>query len=132
MSQTATLILTHGKIHTLERQNPQVEAVAIANGKITATGSHDRIMSFATDGTQVVDLQGHTVIPGLNDSHLHLIRGGLNYNWNCVGKAYRRWRTRCACSKSRLTERHRRNGCAWWAAGANSSLPNVACQPSKN
>lgn len=34
MSQTATLILTHGKIHTLERQNPQVEAVAIANGKI--------------------------------------------------------------------------------------------------
>ncbi len=80
MSQTATLILTHGKIHTLERQNPQVEAVAIANGKILATGSHDRIMSFATDGTQVVDLQGHTVIPGLNDSHLHLIRGGLNYN----------------------------------------------------
>lgn len=80
MSQTATLILTHGKIHTLEKQSPQVEAVAIANGKILATGSHDRIMSFATEGTQVVDLQGHTVIPGLNDSHLHLIRGGLNYN----------------------------------------------------
>ena len=34
MSQTATLILTHGKIHTLDRQRPQVEAVAIANGKI--------------------------------------------------------------------------------------------------
>lgn len=80
MSQTATLILTHGKIHTLEKQSPQVEAVAIANGKILATGSHDRVMSFATDGTQIVDLQGHTVIPGLNDSHLHLIRGGLNYN----------------------------------------------------
>ena len=52
----------------------------IAYGKILATGSSDRIMSFAAQGTQIVDLQGHTVIPGLNDSHLHLIRGGLNYN----------------------------------------------------
>lgn len=42
MSQTATLILTHGKIHTLDRQRPQVEAVAIANGKILATASHER------------------------------------------------------------------------------------------
>ncbi len=37
-------------------------------------------MTFAAEGTQIVDLKGHTVIPGLNDSHLHLIRGGLNYN----------------------------------------------------
>lgn len=37
-------------------------------------------MSYAGDETQIVDLKGHTVIPGLNDSHLHLIRGGLNYN----------------------------------------------------
>lgn len=80
MSQTATLILTNGRIHTLDRTNPLTEAIAIANGKILATGSRDRIMSFAAQGTQIVDLQGHTVIPGLNDSHLHLIRGGLNYN----------------------------------------------------
>nr|VXZ88064.1 Uncharacterised protein [Klebsiella pneumoniae] len=38
------------------------EAVAIADGKIVATGSHDRIMSFAAEGTQIVDLKGHTVI----------------------------------------------------------------------
>jgi predicted amidohydrolase YtcJ len=80
MSQTATLILTKGQIHTLDRENPLTEAVAIANGKILATGNHDRIMSYATLGTQVIDLKGSTVIPGLNDSHLHLIRGGLNYN----------------------------------------------------
>ncbi len=49
MSQTATLILTHGQIHTLDRANP-AEAVAIADGKIVATGSHDRIMSFAAEG----------------------------------------------------------------------------------
>jgi len=80
MSQTATLILTHGRVHTLDRQNPLADAVAIADGKILAVGSHDRIMSFAADGTQIIDLKGHTAIPGLNDSHLHLIRGGLNYN----------------------------------------------------
>jgi predicted amidohydrolase YtcJ len=80
MSHTATLILTKGKIHTLDRENPLVEAVAIADGKILATGSHDHILSYATDATQVIDLRGQTAIPGLNDSHLHLIRGGLNYN----------------------------------------------------
>lgn len=80
MSQKATLILNQGRIHTLDRQHPLVEAVAIANGKILATGSNDQMMSYAGEGTQIVDLKGHTVIPGLNDSHLHLIRGGLNYN----------------------------------------------------
>ena len=80
MSHTASLILTHGKIHTLDSQCPHAEAVAIKDGKILATGSHDQMMGLAADGTQVVDLKGHTVIPGLNDSHLHLIRGGLNYN----------------------------------------------------
>lgn len=39
MSQTATLILTNGRIHTLDRTNPLTEAIAIANGKILATGS---------------------------------------------------------------------------------------------
>lgn len=79
MSQTATLILTHGQIHTLDRANPGGSR-GHRRRKIVATGSHDRIMSFAAEGTQIVDLKGHTVIPGLNDSHLHLIRGGLNYN----------------------------------------------------
>ena len=59
MSQTATLILTHGQIHTSIVRIP-AEAVAIADGKIVATGSHDRIMSFAAEGTQIVDLKGHT------------------------------------------------------------------------
>jgi len=41
----------------------------------------------------VIDLQGRRVIPGLNDSHLHVIRGGLNYNMECAGTACPRWRT---------------------------------------
>jgi len=80
MPQTATLILTQGQIHTLDAKQPRADAVAIANGKILAVGSDAQMMSYAGEGTQIIDLHGHTVIPGLNDSHLHLIRGGLNYN----------------------------------------------------
>lgn len=80
MSQNASLILTNGQFHTLDRENPRVDAVAIKDGKILAASSIAKVMSFAGDETQIVDLKGHTVIPGLNDSHLHLIRGGLNYN----------------------------------------------------
>ena len=80
MSQSASLILTNGQFHTLDSEAPLAEAVAIKDGKIIAVGNESWVMSFASGETQRVDLQGHTVIPGLNDSHLHLIRGGLNYN----------------------------------------------------
>ncbi|MCS0585145.1 amidohydrolase [Massilia pinisoli] len=76
----ADLILTNGRFHTLDRSNPQADAVAIADGRFVAVGSAADVMRHRGDSTRVVDLDGHTVIPGLNDSHLHLIRGGLNYN----------------------------------------------------
>ncbi len=80
MTETASLILMNGNVHTLDSENPQAQAVAIKDGKILAVGSNDYVLSFAGEGTQQVDLQGQTLVPGLNDSHLHLIRGGLNYN----------------------------------------------------
>ena len=76
----ADLILTNGRFHTLDRSNPQAEAVAIADGRFLAVGAAAAVMRHRGDATRVVDLDGHTAIPGLNDSHLHLIRGGLNYN----------------------------------------------------
>ncbi|PYU47642.1 MAG: amidohydrolase [Acidobacteria bacterium] len=57
-----------------------VEAVAISAGKISAAGNDDEILRLRETGTQVIDANRHTVIPGLNDSHMHPIRGGLNYN----------------------------------------------------
>jgi len=57
-----------------------VEAVAIGNGKIIATGKNDEILRQRGPETKVIDGMGRTVIPGLNDSHMHPIRGGLNYN----------------------------------------------------
>ena len=57
-----------------------VEAVAISAGKISAAGKNEDILRLREAGTQVIDGQHRTVIPGLNDSHMHPIRGGLNYN----------------------------------------------------
>jgi predicted amidohydrolase YtcJ len=77
---TDPLILFNGCFHTVDRANPQASAVAIADGKFLAVGDNDEVMRHRTAGSKVIDLNGRTVIPGLNDSHMHLIRGGLNYN----------------------------------------------------
>jgi len=76
----STLILFNGCFHTVDRQNPQASAVAIRHGKFLAVGDTDEVMRHRTPDSQVIDLNGRTVVPGLNDSHMHLIRGGLNYN----------------------------------------------------
>jgi predicted amidohydrolase YtcJ len=76
----ADLILTNGKIATMAREGEFVQAVAVKDGKVLATGSNAQILKLKRDATQVIDAGGRTVIPGLNDSHLHVIREGLNYN----------------------------------------------------
>src|SRR4051812_22904789 len=79
-SAKADLILHNGKITTLDPKQPEVTALAIAGGKILATGPDADIMKLSSSATKLIDLNKRRVIPGLNDSHLHLIRGGLNYN----------------------------------------------------
>ena len=76
----ADLIIKNGRIATQDERRSVVEAAAIKNGRFIAVGSERDVMATRGDRTQIIDLQGRTVIPGLNDSHLHLIRGGLNYN----------------------------------------------------
>jgi len=76
----APLILINGKFATLDRARPQASAVAMQDGRFLAVGDQEHVMRFKQAGSRVIDLNGRTVIPGLNDSHLHLIRGGLNYN----------------------------------------------------
>ncbi|MGE0717772.1 MAG: amidohydrolase family protein, partial [Alphaproteobacteria bacterium] len=74
------IILTNGKVTTLDRANPVAAAVAVGDGRVLAVGAERDVMAMAGPETRVVDLGGRRVIPGLNDSHTHLIRGGLNYN----------------------------------------------------
>ncbi|WP_250626846.1 amidohydrolase [Pinirhizobacter soli] len=74
------LILYNGRFTTLDRAQPVATAVAIAHGVFTAIGDDAVILSLATADTRLVDLRGRCVLPGLIDNHLHIIRGGLNYN----------------------------------------------------
>ncbi|MGA9665456.1 MAG: amidohydrolase [Gallionella sp.] len=76
----ADLILHNGKIATNDPAQSFVPALSIRDGLVQAVGTDAEIMTRKGNLTQVVDLRRRTVIPGLNDSHLHLIRGGLNYN----------------------------------------------------
>src|SRR6188768_2759518 len=79
--QKADIILHHGKVATMDRVNQFVEAVAMRDGLVLETGTSAQLLSQYRDtNTRVIDLNGRTVIPGLNDSHIHIIREGLHYN----------------------------------------------------
>ena len=80
MTSTADLILHHGRFTTLARSQPTATAVAIRNGRFVAVGTDQDVMSMAGPKTKVVDLKGRLALPGLIDNHLHIIRGGLNFN----------------------------------------------------
>ncbi len=74
------LILTHGRIATVDAANSFAQAVAIRDSRFVAVGSDEEIMRLRGPKTEVIDLGAKTAIPGLIDSHMHPIRGGLNYN----------------------------------------------------
>lgn len=80
MNQHADVILTNGRFATLDPANPEAQAVAISDGVFTAVGDRHEVQRLAGPKTQQIDLGNRRVIPGLMDSHIHLIRGGLTYN----------------------------------------------------
>ena len=77
---TADLIVYNGRIATLDERRPFAQAAAVRGGTFVAVGDDGEVLKLRGGDTQVIDLRGRTAVPGLNDSHLHLIRGGLNYN----------------------------------------------------
>jgi len=74
------LILHQGRFTTLDPANPIADAVAIKDGRFTRVGAASDILPLAGPATRVIALNGRGVLPGLIDNHLHIIRGGLNYN----------------------------------------------------
>jgi predicted amidohydrolase YtcJ len=75
-----TLIVFNAKIHTLDDKNTTTEAIAVADGKIIRLGKNETILKLKNKGTKVIDAKGKTIIPGIFDSHSHVIRGGRFYN----------------------------------------------------
>ncbi|MFE1312047.1 amidohydrolase [Streptomyces sp. NPDC058755] len=75
----AELVVRNARIRTGDPHRPQAEALAVKSGVLTVVGDDQDVAPHVGAGTKVVDALGRRMIPGLNDAHLHVIRGGLNY-----------------------------------------------------
>ena len=79
-------ILVNGVVHTMEDKQPRAEAVALTAGRISAVGTTAAIMALKGPQTEVTDLNGATVIPGLKESHGHFLGiGEARMSLNLVG-----------------------------------------------
>ena len=75
--ETADIIFENGNIYTANDGQPHAESVAVKGGRIIFVGSNADAKKFEGKGTRVVDLKGHTVLPGMTDAHYHLIGVGF-------------------------------------------------------
>jgi predicted amidohydrolase YtcJ len=72
----ANLVLLNGKVWTVNRKQPEAEAIAVWRDRILAVGTSDDVKKFAGPKTRVIDLKGRRVVPGFYDSHIHLLGSG--------------------------------------------------------
>jgi predicted amidohydrolase YtcJ len=73
------LVLTNGKIITVDERFSIAQAVAIRGDRIVATGTNQEIARLAGPNTRRIDLKGRAVIPGLIDNHMHLLRAASTW-----------------------------------------------------
>ena len=79
-AEAADLIVRGGKITTMDPAMSEATALAVRDGRFLAVGSDADVEGLAGPGTRVIDAGGQRVVPGLNDSHIHFVRQGLNYH----------------------------------------------------
>jgi predicted amidohydrolase YtcJ len=77
--EEADLILTNGRVYTVEEGKPWAEAVAIKDGRILAVGTRAEIAARKGAKTKVVDLRGRLMMPAFGDAHAHPIFGGMSH-----------------------------------------------------
>ncbi|MFC6885191.1 MULTISPECIES: amidohydrolase [Actinomadura] len=70
-SPAADVVLTGGRVHTVDARDRVAEAVAVCGGRIARVGTSAEVGALAGPRTRVVRLEGRSVLPGINDSHLH-------------------------------------------------------------
>ena len=80
-SPAPDLILSNGKVITVDERFTLAQALAISGDRITAVGTNQEIGRLAGPGTRRIDLGGKAVIPGLIDNHMHLLRAGVSWKW---------------------------------------------------
>lgn len=118
-----SMVLTNAKIHTVNRNSPTAEAVAIGDdGVILAVGTQEQALAAAGKDADVVDLGGMMVLPGFQDAHMHLIEAGVNESL-CEFEPFDKLDGTLAtvedCMKSSKTE---------WVLGSGVSMTNLLDQ----
>jgi len=78
---SADLLLTNGKIITVDERFTIAQAVAVRGDQIIAVGTNQEVTRLAGPGTRRIDLRGRAVIPGLIDNHMHLLRYGTTWRY---------------------------------------------------
>ncbi len=77
-AQDADLVLRGGRVITVDKDWRLTQAIAIKNGRFIAVGANEAVAAHVGPSTQIIELAGKTVVPGLIDSHLHQLFAGLN------------------------------------------------------
>jgi predicted amidohydrolase YtcJ len=84
----ADLVLTNGRIYTVDNAHPQASALAVRGGRILFVGSDAEAKALAGPSSEVIDLHGETVLPGFTDAHAHLLGlGEMLQRVNLAGSA---------------------------------------------
>ncbi|OYO18189.1 amidohydrolase [Enemella evansiae] len=76
---SADLVLRNARITTFDSEVPTAESIAIRDGRVLAIGSDEELAALAETAARTIDLGGRSVLPGLNDSHIHAVRGGVGW-----------------------------------------------------
>lgn len=72
------LILINGKVYTMDKEQPIAEGVAVKDNRIVKVGSTEELLVLKEKDTKIIDLEGKTLVPGFNDSHMHLVNYGYS------------------------------------------------------
>lgn len=128
----ADLILSNGKIYTVNEANPQAEAIAVRGGKIIAIGTTADISKLKGANTKAIDLKGKLVLPGFIDTHTHAFWGGQRLSEVNVGGVETITELQDKL-KSWIIEKHIPEGEAIWGVGPfpNSNLFGGVGWPTK-
>ncbi len=111
------LIVIDADIHTMDLARPRAQALAVAGGRIVALGTTDDIRALAEPRTVVIDAGGRMVLPGLQDSHIHLQDSGQDYaqNADLTGAATGDDIVAVLAAAARTHARPWVNGTGWYA-----------------
>lgn len=124
---TVDVIFYNGQFKGVGTFAKKISAVAIKNKLFFKFGSDKEILALKNDSTKIIDLKQKTVIPGLNDSHIHLIRGGLNFNMELRWDGIKNLSDALFILKNRLKGLQHHNGYVLLEVGLSFNLKKSAC-----